>query len=609
MILKELADYYELLLNMDREEPIVGKEGWAKDKVSYVVTIDYNGQVKSIFSIEKKEPRGKKEVLVPAKRMIPVHGVRSGKTPKPYFLCDTAKYILGAWFPSGNEETDKKNQKQAQVYFQACAELHKEILKNSENKLAQSVCKFFETWDFEENKNNFTVDWKLVEKSNVVFRSFETGEELLENKEINNICDSYNENINNAGVQKARCLVSGKLASVARLHPQFRGVQGANSTGASLVSFNGAAFESYGKEQGDNAPVSQYIANAYGQALNYLLSDITHHKQIGDATTVFWAKTNKNESVYAGFMAQFFDGADEDEEDKLLSVMSHIARGEMANYKETELNPDIPFFILGLSPSVARISIRFFYGNTFGKLVSNVQNHYKRMEIESPVYEKKKFPSIREILYETVNKKSTKKQSQPVLSGALMRSILEDRFYPAGVYNSIMLRIHAERSLNRNRAAFIKAYIIKNYPGKKEVVDTMKLNEDTEYIPYVLGRLFEILEEIQVNAIDKETVKERYFNSASTNPSVVFPQMLRLANSHLNVLKRDKKGIQVNLEKSLNELCGKIHSSFPKYLSLEDQGIFMLGYYHQQQKRFEKKDKEINNNSDNKTDQETGGTN
>ena len=121
MILKELAEYYNLLL----DEGKVGKEGWTEEKVSYAVTIDYDGQVKSIFSIEKKEKRGKKEVLVAAKRMVPVHGVRSGKTPKPYFLCDTAKYILGIWTPSGNEETDKKNKKQAQDYFQASALVHK----------------------------------------------------------------------------------------------------------------------------------------------------------------------------------------------------------------------------------------------------------------------------------------------------------------------------------------------------------------------------------------------------------------------------------------------------------------------------------------------------
>ncbi len=582
MILGELADYYGLLLDRGK----VGREGWANQRVSYVITIDYSGQVKSIFSIEKEEQRGKRKVVVPDKRMVPIHSGRSGKNPKPYFLCDSAKYLLGVWIPSGEQAVDKKNKADAWKYFQASAEYHIKILGNSGDRITQSVCNYFKTWDFEKNKDIFSVNWKEIEKANLVFRSYEMSKEILETEEVKNIWNS-----SSGGGEEIclrRCLVSGKLAQVARLHPQFKGVQGANSSGAMLVSFNGSAFESYGKEQGDNAPVSQEVANAYGQALNYLLSDDRHHKQIGDATTVFWAKAKNDENAYVDFMSQLLDGADENEEDKLLLAMSHIAAGEQAGYMETDLNPDVPFYILGLSPSVARISIRFFYSGTFGNIVSNIQDHYKRMEIESPVFEKKKFPSIRELLYETVNKKSTKKQPQPILSGALMRAVLENRPYPAGLYNNIMLRIHAERNVSRNRAAFIKAYIIKNFTDKKEAADTMKLNEDTEYVPYVLGRLFETLEEIQFHAIDKETVKERYFNSASTTPSVVFPQMLRLANSHLNVLKRDKKGLQVNLEKQLSGLCNKIHSDFPKYLSLEDQGIFMLGYYHQQQKKFSK---------------------
>ncbi len=582
MILGELADYYGLLL--DRRK--VGREGWANEKVSYVITIDYSGKVKSIFSIEKEEQRGKRKVLVPDKRMVPIHSGRSGKTPKPYYLCDNAKYLLGVWIPSDNQTADEKNKTQAGECFRASAEYHIKMLGNSEDKIAQGICSFFKTWDFEKNKDIFPVNWKDIEKANLVFRSYEMSKEILETEEVRNLWNSSSGE--DDGTCLRRCLVSGKLAQVARLHPQFKGVQGANSSGARLVSFNGSAFESYGKEQGDNAPVCQEIANAYGQALNYLLSDDGHHKQLGDSTTVFWAKAKNDENAYVDFMSQLLDGTDEHEEDKLLLAMSHIAAGEQAGYMETDLNPDVPFYILGLSPSVARISIRFFYNGTFGKMVSNIQEHYKRMEIESPVFEKKKFPSIRELLYETVNKKSTKKQPQPILSGALMRAVLENRPYPAGLYNNIMLRIHTERQVNRNRAAFIKAYIIKNFTDKKEAADTMRLNEDTEYVPYVLGRLFKTLEEIQFQAIEKETVKERYFNSASTTPSVVFPQMLRLANSHLNVLKRDKKGVQVNLEKQLSGLCNKIHSDFPKYLSLEDQGIFMLGYYHQQQEKFSK---------------------
>ncbi len=403
MILGELADYYGLLL--DRRK--VGREGWANEKVSYVITIDYSGKVKSIFSIEKEEQRGKRKVLVPDKRMVPIHSGRSGKTPKPYYLCDNAKYLLGVWIPSDNQTADEKNKTQAGECFRASAEYHIKMLGNSEDKIVQGICSFFKTWDFEKNKNIFPVNWKDVEKANLVFRSYEMSKEILETEEVRNIWNSSSGE--DDGTCLRRCLVSGKLAQVARLHPQFKGIQGANSSGAMLVSFNGSAFESYGKEQGDNAPVCQEVANAYGQALNYLLSDDGHHKQLGDATTVFWAKAKNDENAYVDFMSQLLDGTDEHEEDKLLLAMSHIAAGEQAGYMETNLNPDVPFYILGLSPSVARISIRFFYNGTFGKMVSNIQEHYKRMEIESPVFEKKKFPSIRELLYETVNKKSTKK--------------------------------------------------------------------------------------------------------------------------------------------------------------------------------------------------------
>ena len=152
-----------------------------------------------------------------------------------------------------------------------------------------------------------------------------------------------------------------------------------------------------------------------------------------------------------------------------------------------------------------------------------------------------------------------------------------------------MLRIHSERTINRNRAAVLKAYIIKNYPEKEEVVNSMKLNEDTEYMPYVLGRLFAEFEDIQRNAIKKETLRERYFNAASSTPAVIFPQLTKLSNSHMRVLGRENKGLQVKKDKELGALFDKIHANLPLRLSLEDQGIFMIGYYHQKQKFYEKK--------------------
>lgn len=592
MILNALTDYYEIL----RKENKVGEEGWSLAKVSYAITIDAAGRVKGIISLKKNETRGKKEVLVPVQRKVPLQRGRSSGIA-PYFLCDNAKYLLGAWVPTGETEKDEKNRKQANDYFSAAAKYHKEILGDFDYPLAQSICKFFATWNFEQNKDEFHVDWEdILASGSLIFRSYDSTAEILEDNQIQKIWNDY---CNQETEQPtARCLVTGRIAPIARLHPLLKGVRGAQSSGAALVSFNGTAFGSYGKEQGQNAPVSEYAANAYGKALNYLLSDAAHHRIIGDTTTVFWAETDHNESGYAQFVMELFDDMEESEEKKLLKVMDAISRGESCTYEETELKPETKFYILGLAPNAARIAVRFFYNSTFGEMVTNLREHYGRLLIESPSYEKRTYPTIPDILYETVNKKSSSKQPQPILVGALMRSILQNTNYPAALYSHCMLRIHSERTINRNRAAILKAYIIQNYPNKKEVVDTMKLNEDTDYMPYVLGRLFAVLEDIQINAIGKETLKDRYFNAASSTPAVVFQQLLKLSNSHMRVLARENKGLQIVRQKELVELFGKIHSDFPVNLSLEDQGIFMIGYYHQVQKRYGTKNKKTENNQE-----------
>ena len=582
MIINALTDYYEQLLR-DKK---VGREGWSFAKISYAITIDKSGHVRGIIPLQSDKNTFEQ-------RIVPLQKGRSRQIA-PYFMCDNAKYLLGVWIPSGDDEIDEKSRKQAQDYFGASAEYHKKVLADSDNKLAKSVELFFEEWDFDENKDKLTVDWeKISAASNLIFRSYETGEELLGDAEIQR---KWDENRNEGKEEKcARCSITGEKAPIARLHPLIKGVRGAQSSGAALVSFNGTAFESYGKVQGDNAPVSENVANAYGKALNYLLEDKAHHRMLGDTTTVFWVTTEKHENGFLSFVEDFLGNSQESNEKILLKTMEEISKGKNCTYKEEEINPDTPFYILGLSPNAARISVRFFYNNTFGNMVSNIRKHYERMSIESPAYEENEYPSISDILYETVNKKATKKQAQPILVGSLMRAILENKRYPAALYSHILLRIHSERKINRNRAAILKAYIIKNHPDKKEVVNTMKLNEDTDYMPYVLGRLFAVLEDIQRSAIGKETLRDRYFNAASSTPAVVFPQLIKLSNSHLRVLEREKKGLQVNKEKEMGQLMGKIKESFPTSLSLEDQGIFMVGYYHQIQKFYAKKsnDKEL----------------
>lgn len=589
MILQALAECYEQLARENK----VGRDGWSTAKVSYAITIDEEGNFKGIQSLMVPEARGKKQVLVPISREVPLKKERCGSKVSPDFMCDNARYLLGAWSNSGTEDKIDKNRKKAQEYFHAASEYHQELLESVDSKEARSICLFFQKWDFEQHRDEIDISLEdLLAASNLVFRSYETMNELQENEKIMGAWNQYYQE--NREGEKKRCLVTGQVAPIARLHPWIKGVCGAQPRGVILVSFNKPSSDSYGKSQGANAPVSEYAAVAYGKALNYLLEKKEFHKSIGDTTMVYWADTGEEE--YSDFFLELLGEAEESDEDKLIDVMQSIAKGNPCRYKESDMNPDRKFYILGLSPNAARLSVRFFYAGTFGNMIKNIESHYKRLEIQMPAFLKKKYPSARSILFETVNKKSSKKEIQPILTGGFMNAILSDTLYPKAIFTNIMIRIRADKEINRNRAAMIKAYIMKNIPQMKEAVNFMGLNEHSENVPYNLGRLFETLEEIQSEAYDKKdlntTIKDKYFNSACATPAVVFPILLKLSNSHMRVLKREKTGKYVFLSERMAKLLGSFQEEFPKQLSLEEQGTFIVGYYHQLQKKFEKKNVE-----------------
>ena len=382
---------------------------------------------------------------------------------------------------------------------------------------------------------------------------------------------------------------------------------GAQAMGASLVGFNARAFESYGhdEEQGLNAPVSEYATFAYSTALNYLLSDRKHHMRIGDTTVVYWA--DKHDQACVDIMSDFLNpqtggGDDKDNEsgkgdpDRVIdAVMQRLAQGLPIG----EVDPDANFYVLGLAPNAARLSVRFFQRDTFGAMLDNLYQHYERLDIARAPYEKKYLVPYR-LLVETENPNAKQPAATSLLGGALLRSILGNQRYPEALFEQTILRVRATqdneerrtRKVTRGRAAIIKAYLIKNCNRSEEEV-TVGLNEERSDAPYVLGRLFSVLESIQEAASPglNSTIKNKYYDSASATPSVIFPIVIGLCDKHLTKLSRDSKGLAVHYEKMRGELLGKL-DAFPKRLSLEEQGDFILGYYHQNQKRFEKRDAE-----------------
>lgn len=425
---------------------------------------------------------------------------------------------------------------------------------------------------------------ELTEGGNLIF-SVE-GQEAQENPEIRDCWENYR--TQNGGEDNGICLVTGKKAEISRIHKAIKGVPGAQSSGAALVSFNAPSFESYGKEQSYNAPVGKYAEFAYTTALNYLLSQRDYTFSMGDSMIVYWAESGK-EQYQKCFLNMF--RPTKDNQKKLKDIFDSLKEDTKIYLEDAEMDPKQNFYILALAPNAARLSVRFFYVNSFGNILQNIAEHYERLKIVKPAREEQYYLGIRDMLNETVNQKSKDKTPVPNMAALVLQAILSGGRYPASLYANTLIRIRAEcGNVNWKRAAIIKAVLIKNYNCMKGEA-FMESNDDCKDVPYILGKLFCVLEEVQWEASNrtiKTTIRDRYFNSACATPAIIFPVLLKLKNSHMKKLERDKIGLKVDLEKKITCLMGKLPPKLPERLTLQEQGEFSIGYYHQQQEKYKK---------------------
>lgn len=572
MILQALVKHYENLA----EQGKVSRLGWCHAKVSYEIDLSQDGEVIGITSRKVEEQRGKKIVWVPANIVVPESVTRSSGVAAD-FLCDNSKYMLGI-------DAEGTNPRVIDC-FQATKEKHQMILQSAQGKTAQAILTYFEKWDPQKAKEHPVIreHWEeLTEGGNLIF-SVE-GQEAQEDPEIRECWENYREQID--GEDNGICLVTGKMAEISRIHKAIKGVPGAQSSGAALVSFNAPSFESYGKEQSYNAPVGKYAEFAYTTALNYLLSQREYTFSLGDSIIVYWAESGKEQ-----YQKCFWNMCmpTKDNQKKLKDIFDSLKEDTKVYLEDAEMDPEQNFYILALAPNAARLSVRFFYVNSFGKVLQNIAEHYERLRIVKPVWEEQVYLGIRDMLNETVNQKSKDKKPVPNMAALVLQAVLSGGRYPASLYTDTLIRIRAEcGNVNWKRAAIIKAILIKNFNCMKGE-DFMGLDKDCKEAAYVMGRLFSVLETIQKEASPTitTTIRDRYFNSACATPAVIFPVLIKLKNSHMKKLERDKGGAKVYYEKELTEIMGKL-AAFPKRLSLEQQGQFALGYYHQQQEKYKK---------------------
>lgn len=603
MILQALTDYYETLLELPPNKSKPPRFGWSQTNVRFAVFINSAGTLKNITLLESDTNKNGRPTAVPMQLK------RSGTKPPPYFLCDTATYVLGI---------DKEGEitARSKAYFTAFSSYNKDILSHIDCLEARAVINFLDNWDIESALSNPIVQDALpydLGKGNLAFYITDTNTWVLDSPKIQTGWDMYYQESNTQGCLGV-CLVTGKDAPIARIHNSIKKLRTSSRSpnGWTLVGFDkgSPAFSSYGKEQGYNAPTSEYVAFAYTTALNHLLDDQEHVYQLGDTTVVCWARGGGDayQSFFGGALLGApmpYSAAD------LRGMTAQLCQGIPVDFQEDKLDPNMDFYILGLSPNAARLSVRFFLHNTFQGFLDHIQAHYDRLEIAQSNDNKFDNIPLWRLLYATVRsqtkyepssykeaKQNLEKYLPPELSGEILRSILMNTRYPATLLNGITLRIRAEHEITRSRAAAIKACLLQNYrclpiySTLREVL-TVELNDSCNYQPYVLGRLFAVMEQIQLASADwklNRTIKDSYFTSAATTPKNIYAKLFPLSEYHMKKLLRDKPGLANILGKEKGSLIGKLTAPIPPRFMPEETDCFYIGYYHQSNQKKEEKE-------------------
>jgi CRISPR-associated protein Csd1 len=606
MILQALARYYDILSAEANasEDSNVAQPGYSVANVSYALNLSTQGDLLDIFPLSQQVQRGKKMVDKPLSMIVPEQAGRSGRTPPAYFLCDNNAYVLGI----SVEDEDKPEYSQQRL--EAFRAYNKEILAGANCIEAKAVIAFLDKYEPVTGRKNpviakFLDDILKIGKANFVFMV--DGKYVHKNAEIRQVWEARNKSSEDSYI--GQCLITGEIAPIARIHDiKIKGIAPYYG-GVALVGFNDRAYESYNRTngQGLNSPVSKKAMLAYSKALNHLLSDANENKKIviGDTTVVYWAEGNNKAcaSLFAGLTEMEFEepasdlpeGApirDQKGENLLRNIAEKIKSGEKIDKEglAAEVDWNTRFYVLGLeAPNRGRASIRFFYSDPFIKFVQRIGEHYSDLQLgesEKPI-------KIRWILNETVSKKAREGKIAPLLTGAVFSSMLTNSPYPAALYNAIMIRISADmddednqiQKINRLRAAVIKAYLIRKYRNQPQhpiqEVLVMSLNEQSTIPAYLLGRIFAVLEKVQQEAIGdmNASIKDRYFTSACASPRTVFPTLLRLSQHWISKAEYGYAS-ENRIEKIMN-LLDIEKNPFPSHLTLDEQGIFVLGYYHQ----------------------------
>jgi CRISPR-associated protein Csd1 len=580
MILETLNDLYDRLAG----DPGYGvpTPGRSTQKITFKVVIRPDGSLVAIEDVRVQDG-GR---LVPRQLQVLGNTKPSGQGINPCFLWDNSQYMLGV--KADDEKPDRTRRA-----FEAFRQRHLEAEAEIGDPAFSAVCRFLEWWVPEEHASNPA----LNEAAATGFGVFQIAGETQYAHEVPAVKAWWSRQVLGKPGPEGECLVTGRVAPLARTHDKIRGVVGAQGAGGTIVGFNDPAYESYGKLQSFNAPVAQDVAFRYVAALNALLDGPRkdrHRVLLGDMTVAFWTEQPTSaEDFFVQFAASGSRALrDQEAQDpyriRQLSALLRALRGGREAYREIDFDPEkTPYYILGLSPNSARISVRLFLRGTVADLLDKLRLHFDHIGLPwrpggGRRREDPEFPSFLNLLDQTARER---KDIPPLLAAPLVRAVLEGGSYPLALYTAVLRRIAADRRVDYLRGCVIKGYLNRNL--KHEV--TMALDRGRPDPPYRLGRLFAALEKTQKDALGvnlNKTIRDSFYGAASATPRSVFPRILRTYQHHLAKLDA---GHRIHRERLVQEILSPIQE-FPAHLDLAGQGLFAIGYYHQNDDFYTKRD-------------------